>query len=89
MGIRRWMISSRRARRPDISGWLEDDLEEWLLDGEIITERQYQLVAEDEDAREEILWDLILLFCRSNEVPGLAYQQRNRMMSSHDKAQEP
>jgi hypothetical protein len=38
---------------------LEDALEEWLLDGQGITERQYRLVAEDEDAREETLWDLI------------------------------
>jgi hypothetical protein len=36
---------------------VEDALEKWLLDGEGITERQYRLVAGDEDAREEILWD--------------------------------
>jgi hypothetical protein len=41
---------------------LEDALEEWLLDGENITERQYQIVTRDEDAREEILTDLISSF---------------------------
>ena len=46
----------------DYFGWLEDALEEWLLDGQGITERQYRLVAEDEDAREETLWDLIYSF---------------------------
>jgi hypothetical protein len=40
-------------------GRLENALEEWLLDGEVITERQYRLVAGDEDAREEIPWDLM------------------------------
>jgi hypothetical protein len=52
-------------------GWLEDALEEWLLDGEGITERQYRLVAEDEDAREEILWDLIYSFAARTKYQDL------------------
>jgi hypothetical protein len=42
--------------------WLEDALEEWLLDGQAFTERQYRLVAGDEDAREEIVMDWICSF---------------------------
>jgi hypothetical protein len=50
---------------------LEDALEERLLDGEGITERQYRLVAEDEDAREETLWDLIYSFAARTKYQDL------------------
>jgi hypothetical protein len=52
-------------------GWLEDALEEWLLDGEGITERQYRLVARDEDAREETLCDLIYSFTARTKYQDL------------------
>jgi hypothetical protein len=50
------------AKIADFRCLLEDDLDKWLLDGENITERQYQLVAGDADAREEILVDFISSF---------------------------
>jgi hypothetical protein len=52
-------------------GWLEDALEELLLDGQGITERQYRLVAEDEDAGEEILSDLICSFAARTKYQDL------------------
>jgi hypothetical protein len=50
---------------------LEDAIEEWLLDGENITERQYQLVAGDEDAREEVLMDFISSFTARTKYQDL------------------
>jgi hypothetical protein len=61
----------RESAETGYFGWLEDALEEWLLDGEGITERQYRLVAGDEDAREEILWDSIYSFAARTKYQDL------------------
>lgn len=53
---------TRKTRETGYLSWLEDALEEWLVDREFITERQFPLVAEDEDGREQIVWNLILSF---------------------------
>jgi hypothetical protein len=45
----------------DYFGWLDDALQEWLLERGI-TEGQYWLVAGDENAREGILWDFVSAF---------------------------
>jgi hypothetical protein len=51
--------------------WLEDALEEWLVDREFIPDRQWPPVAEDEDGREEILWDLTLSFAARTKCRDL------------------
>ena len=54
----------------DYFGWLEDALQEWLLD-QGITEAQYWLVAGDENAREGILWDFVSAFAARTKYRDL------------------
>ena len=54
----------------DYFGWLEDALQEWLLDHGI-TEAQYWLVAGDENAREGILWDFVSAFAARTKYRDL------------------
>jgi hypothetical protein len=54
----------------DYFGWLDDALQEWLLERGI-TEGQYWLVAGDENAREGILWDFVSAFAARTKYRDL------------------
>ncbi len=61
----------QEAGETEYFGWLEDALEEWLVDREFITERQYPPVAGDENGREEILWDFVSAFAARTKYRDL------------------